>query len=153
TNALAVHPLSGEIIVAGQTKSTDFPKTAGADQEFHAADGGLIDTFVTRLDMTLTTRLQSTYLGGNGNDLGRAMAIHPGTGAIYVAGGTASTDFPGVAGAEQVAKAGAQDAFVSRMMLGSFATSGVTVFEFFNTILQHYFRTAVVAEANSIDAG
>ena len=32
-------------------------------------------------------------------------------------------------------------------------TANVTVFEFFNTTLKHYFRTAVVAEANAIDAG
>jgi hypothetical protein len=32
-------------------------------------------------------------------------------------------------------------------------TADVTVFEFYNTTLKHYFRTAVVAEANAIDAG
>src|SRR5438477_313907 len=32
-------------------------------------------------------------------------------------------------------------------------TANVTVFEFYNTTLKHYFRTAVVAEAIAIDGG
>jgi hypothetical protein len=48
------------------------------------------------LQPALTIRLQSTYLGGNGADYVRALAIHPTTGEVYVTGSTSSTDFPKV---------------------------------------------------------
>src|SRR6185295_16869825 len=66
---IAIHPGTGDVYVVGQTSSTDFPKTAGAEQPTHTPDG-VTDAFVTRLNAALTARLQSTYLGGNGNDFG-----------------------------------------------------------------------------------
>jgi hypothetical protein len=111
-NALAIHPSSGDVYVAGLTESTDFPKTAGAEQ---TTNGGGQDGFVTRLNAALTTRLQSTYLGGGANDVAFAIAIHPASGEVYVAGRTQSTDFPKVAGAEQGIIGGGSDAFVTRL--------------------------------------
>ncbi|MEO8134406.1 MAG: SBBP repeat-containing protein, partial [Betaproteobacteria bacterium] len=113
--ALAIHPVTGEVYVAGSTSSTNFPKVAGAEQSTHAVDGVDTDAFVTRLNAALTVRLQSTYLGGNGADSTNALAIHPVTGEIYVAGVTGSTDFPNVAGAEQTTRGIASDGFVTRL--------------------------------------
>ena len=42
--------------------------------------------------------LQSSYLGGTGTDVAYALAIHPASGEVYLAGLTTSPDLPGVAG-------------------------------------------------------
>jgi len=111
-HALAIHPKTGEVYVAGVTKSKDFPKTTGGAQgsisEFH-------DAFVSRLNKELTQILQSTYLGGSGDDSAKALAIHPQTGEIYVAGETLSTKFPKTTGGAQANKSGDTDAFVARL--------------------------------------
>ena len=110
--ALAIHPTSGELFVAGQTNSGDFPGTTGGAQP---AFGGVNDAFVARLNATLTTLSQATYLGGTGDDFGRALASHPTSGDVFVAGPTFSADFPGTAGGAQPASGGATDAFVARL--------------------------------------
>ncbi|MBK7473244.1 MAG: hypothetical protein IPI73_24070 [Betaproteobacteria bacterium] len=83
------------------------------------------DAFVTRLNAALTTRLQSTYLGGNADDLAYALAIHPATGEVYVAGYTEATDFPKVTGAEQTVKGAGADVFVSRYSFDLLALDAV----------------------------
>ncbi len=110
--ALAIHPTSGEVYVAGQTHSTDFPGAMGGAQP---ASAGAPDAFVARLDATLTTLIQTTYLGGRGTEIATSLAIHPLSGEVYVGGGTDSTDFPGTAGGAQPASAGASDVFVARL--------------------------------------
>jgi len=111
--ALAIHPTTGDVYVAGDTESTDFPKTTGGAQ---ASKGGRYDAFVTRLNSSLTQILQSTYLGGSNNDYARALAIHPTTGEVYVAGWTLSTDFPRTSGGAQASyRGGLTDAFVARL--------------------------------------
>jgi hypothetical protein len=57
--------------------------------------------------------LQSTYLGGTGNDDIRAVAVG-GTGDVYVAGRTDSTTFPGTIGGSQPPLRGGTDAFIAR---------------------------------------
>jgi hypothetical protein len=111
-NGLAIHPTSGEVYVAGATASTDFPGTTGGAQ---AASAGFGDAFVARLNPTLTMLNQATYLGGSDADQLRALAIHPTSGEVYVAGITVSTDFPGTTGGAQEANGSAGDAFVARL--------------------------------------
>jgi uncharacterized repeat protein (TIGR02543 family) len=113
TKAIAIHPATGDVYVAGTTSSTDFPRTSGSAQP--SFGGGEYDTFVARLNSSLTQILQSTYLGGSHRDYPKALAIHPTTGDIYVVGGTMSTDFPATAGGVQASKGGLWDAFVSRL--------------------------------------
>jgi hypothetical protein len=124
-SALAIHPTTGEVYVAGDTWSTDFPHTAGGAQPswhpgyFYDSDFGatipLPDSFVARLNSTLTQILQATYLGGSGDDVAYALAIHPTTGEVYVAGSTDSTDFPRTGGGAQASNGGGADAFVARL--------------------------------------
>ncbi len=57
---------SGDVYVVGRTDSTDFPGTAGGAQPSYG--GGTQDLFVAKLNSTLTSILQSTYLGGSGDD-------------------------------------------------------------------------------------
>jgi uncharacterized repeat protein (TIGR02543 family) len=110
--ALAIHPKTGEVYVAGSTISYDFPKTTGGAQ---ASYGGFSDAFVARLNSSLTQILQATYLGGRGADRARALAIHPTTGEVYVAGYTSSDNFPRTSGGAQASYGGFSDAFVARL--------------------------------------
>jgi uncharacterized repeat protein (TIGR01451 family) len=110
--ALAIAP-TGDVYVAGQTESVDFPGTLGGAQPTNAGFG---DAFVARLNSTLTSLIRATYLGGTGFDGGCGLAIHPTTGDIYVVGGTDSTDFPGTTGgAQPLYGGGFQDVFVARL--------------------------------------
>ena len=108
--AVTVHPVSGEVIVAGYTRATNLPGTAGGAQP---AFGGITDAFVSRFNASLTTLLQSTYLGGSENDQVNAVAVHPVSGEVIVAGYTNSTNLPGTAGGAQPTGSGG-DGFVSR---------------------------------------
>jgi hypothetical protein len=111
-NALVIHPASGDVYVAGNTGSTNFPGTAGGAR---TANAGGSDTFVARLSADLKTLTQATYLGGSGDDLGYALAIDPASGDVYVGGVTTSTNFPGTAGGAQPAGGGSSDSFVARL--------------------------------------
>jgi uncharacterized repeat protein (TIGR02543 family) len=111
--ALAIHPGTGDIYVAGETKSSNFFGTSGGAQSTYG--GGDYDGFISRINSDLTQLIQSTYLGGRDNDSIRAIAIHPQTGEVYVAGWTGSIDFPATTNGAQASKGGLWDAFVSRL--------------------------------------
>jgi len=118
--ALAIHPKTGEVYVAGGTDSTDFPNTTGGAQAtcnkcFRRDRVFSSDAFVARLNSNLTQILQSTYLGGSGTDQAKALAIHPKTDEVYVAGETLSADFPNTTGGAQRDYGGYGDAFVARL--------------------------------------
>jgi hypothetical protein len=115
-NAIAIHPTTGEVYVAGVTQSENFPNTSGGAQKRFG--GGYYDAFVARLSADLRILHQSTYLGGGEEDGANAIAIHPTTGEIYVAGGTYSTNFPNTTGGAQRSSGGDSDAFVARLNQG-----------------------------------
>jgi hypothetical protein len=75
--ALAIHPTTGEVYVAGVTESKDFPKTTGGAQASYGADALTNDAFVARLNKDLTQILQSTYLGGSGADMATPLPFIP----------------------------------------------------------------------------
>jgi hypothetical protein len=84
---------SGNVYVAGYTLSTDFPVS---DEYMSDPGDGFIDTYVAKLDPTVggpSQLLYCTYLGGNDDDECDGMVID-GSGIVYVAGSTLSTDFP-----------------------------------------------------------
>ncbi|HVA00140.1 MAG TPA: SBBP repeat-containing protein, partial [Terriglobia bacterium] len=109
-SAIAVDS-SGDAFVAGTTSSTNFPTTAGAAQTGFA--GGQTDAFVARLNPAGDTLAYATYLGGTGNDTAHAIALDS-SGDAFVAGDTASTDFPTHAPL-QSANGGQGDAFLSEV--------------------------------------
>jgi Beta-propeller repeat len=75
--------------LTGFTRSTDFPTTAGAFDTSLA--GSNDDAFVTKLNADGSTLGYSTFLGGDGGDTGRAIALDSSANA-YVTGTTGSTD-------------------------------------------------------------
>jgi hypothetical protein len=112
--AIAIHPITGDVYAAGLTESTNFPKTTGGAQGRHG--GGWKDGFVARLNSSLTQILQSTYLGGSGWDEATALAIHPTTGEVYVAGVTESANFPRTTGGAQAKYGGGHsEVFVAKL--------------------------------------
>jgi len=86
---------SGNAYLAGATQSNDFP-TINAIQTTNA---GSLDAVVFKLDPS-GSPLFSTYLGGSNSDDGRGIAVD-GSGNMYVAGNTSSTNFPITSGAFQ----------------------------------------------------
>lgn len=109
-NGIAVDA-AGNAWVTGKTASTDFPATRDGLQR--AYGGGGDDAFAAKINATGTALLYSTLLGGGDSDIGNAIAVDR-AGNVYVAGATASADFPTKVGALQNAtKGGARDAFVT----------------------------------------
>ena len=106
-NAIAVDG-SGNVYVAGDTMSTDFPVSNPAQRTL----GGQMDAFVTKLTPAGVIAF-STFLGGAGNEHAGGIAVDGG-GNSYVAGGTFSANFPAI-GASQPANGGGQDAFVTKI--------------------------------------
>ncbi len=107
---LAVDPASGDVLVTGNTQSTNFP-TANPLQATHG--GGFDDVFLTRLNAAGTALVYSTYLGGNNPDFGYAIAVDP-AGGVLVTGETHSTNFP-TANPLQATNRGGADVFVTRL--------------------------------------
>ncbi len=102
---------TGNAYLAGYTTSTNFP-TANAVQ---AANGGFQDAFVTKLNAAGTALVYSTYLGGNGGDQARGIAIDS-AGSAYVTGFTGSTNFPTANALQASQGAGnSQDIFVTKL--------------------------------------
>jgi hypothetical protein len=84
--------------------------------ERHGREYGFtVSAYDPSLPLVIDPLLQSTYLGGSGEDFATGVAIHPTTGDVYIAGRTESTPFPGTAGGAQPATTGLPDAFVARL--------------------------------------
>ena len=114
----------GNVFVAGNTWSKDFPATPGVYNTAH--NGGNDDAFVSKLNNGLTSLLASTYLGGYSNDCGKAIAVDGG-GNVYVTGDTVSPNFPTTAGAYATSyNRGSKDVFISKFDNGLASLSAST---------------------------
>ncbi|HEV8145787.1 MAG TPA: SBBP repeat-containing protein, partial [Bryobacteraceae bacterium] len=95
---------AGNIYVAGETYSADFPVTPGALQrEF----GGDRDAFVVKLSSE-GQLLWGTYLGGRFTESANALALDR-DGSVIIAGSSSSLDFP------TVPPTGQRGAFVAKL--------------------------------------
>ncbi len=89
-----------------------FPTTTGAYDLVHRGNS---DVFVSKLNPTLGALLYSTFIGGNGFDDGRSIAIN-GSGEAYVCGYTGSDNFPTTVGAyDRSYNGGSHDIFVTKL--------------------------------------
>ena len=106
----------GNAYVTGETRSANFPTTAGAFQSTYGGGnqhGG--DAFVTKLNSSGSALVYSTYLGGGSIDIGTAIVVDP-SGIAYVTGWTDSWNFPATPGALQTGYGGGlDDAFVTKL--------------------------------------
>jgi uncharacterized protein (TIGR03437 family) len=101
---------AGNVWVGGATASPDFPITANAISHTFGGEIDLGpfrygDAFVAKFDPTGSHLLYSTYLGGSQPDEAFGIAVDS-TGAVYVAGGTGSPNFPTTPGALQITYTG-----------------------------------------------
>jgi hypothetical protein len=80
----------GNIIILGETYSSDFPNTTGAYQNESA---GTQDLSITKMDPNSTYLIFSTYIGGWHMEFPSALDIDD-NGDIYATGETWATDFP-----------------------------------------------------------
>jgi hypothetical protein len=115
-SSIALDPL-GYTYVAGYTFSTDFPLVNPLQRLL----GGASDAFVAKFVPGGTSLVYSTYLGGVGTDQGEGIAVDA-AGYAYVAGSTASADFPITSSASQTnlngpsgVKSTVFDAFLTRI--------------------------------------
>lgn len=100
----------GNAVVTGQTDSSNFPVTA---DRFHTKRDN-VDAFVARLNADGSRLLSSTFLGGDGDDIGRAVALDS-AGNPWVAGSTTSNNFLVEAPSMQRTRIGETDIFLSRI--------------------------------------
>ena len=99
---------AGNIYVAGDTTSTNFPTLNPAQKQL----SGQENAFVTKLNSSGAI-VYSTYFGGSATDSATAIAVDT-TGNAYIAGGTWSSNLPAVS-AFQSTNGGGQDAFVAKL--------------------------------------
>ncbi|MFN2510104.1 MAG: SBBP repeat-containing protein [Pyrinomonadaceae bacterium] len=100
----------GSAYLTGSTTSMDFP-LAG---EFQNTLDSFGDVFVVKLNPAGTALIYSTYLGGDSDEIGNAIAVDS-QGSAYVVGATFSSTFPRTPGAFQDAKDGSTDSFVTKL--------------------------------------
>jgi hypothetical protein len=107
--ATALAVTADAVYIAGWTRSTDLPATAGSAQP--SWSGHHTEAFVARLSRDLRTIERTSYLGGSDLEAVLGMAVGP-TG-VFVTGDTYSNGLASP-GSAQPLKAGPSDAFVAR---------------------------------------
>lgn len=100
----------GDAYVVGGTKSFAFPTTLNAYQGARAGD---TDAILTKFNSAGSGLLYSTFIGGGGTDRGSGVVVDS-AGIAYVAGFTASADFP-TENAFQNSPGGSFDAFFAKI--------------------------------------
>jgi uncharacterized protein (TIGR03437 family) len=99
---------AGNVFITGTTDSHDFPQIRPRQLYF-----GARDAYLTKLDATGSTVLDSTFVGGTLLDQGNGVALDS-TGAAYVVGFTEATSFITTQGAFQNRLSGTRDAFITK---------------------------------------
>ncbi|UCE74006.1 MAG: SBBP repeat-containing protein [Methanomassiliicoccales archaeon] len=92
-------------------ESYDFPTTPGA---FNTTGDSGNDTFVSKFTPDGSNLVYSTFLGGNGLDMGYTIEVDS-VGCAYVAGVTISDDFPTTNGSYDPTYNGYADAFITKL--------------------------------------
>ncbi|MEW5985544.1 MAG: SBBP repeat-containing protein [Chloroflexota bacterium] len=100
--------------VTGFTGSAAFPTTAGAYDVTY--NGNPYDVYVTRLSADGSGLIYSTFLGGNNEDRGLALALDA-LGKTYVTGYTLSVDFP-------TTTAAGASGYYQKLFVASFSQDG-----------------------------
>lgn len=121
----------GEVIVdnadniyfASTTASANFPTTPGVFQSVYG--GGPQDAVVCKLNPMLTGMVFSTFLGGTAADAAYGIQLNS-LNIPYIAGGTASTNFPVTPGTLHTTNQGGIDGFLSRLNASGTALTAST---------------------------
>lgn len=107
---------AGNVFLAGDTRSSDFPTNGGFDTTYGAPPFGYGEAFVTKVNAVGTSLGWSSYYGGHrgaSDDRAHEVAVDA-AGNVYITGYSTALDFP-VAGAWDSTLGGTADAFVSKI--------------------------------------
>ena len=124
------------IIVTGDTYSSDFPIFNAFDSQIDDKNDGFASKFSSNGNL-----IWSTYLGGNDNDYGRYVAIDS-ENNIIITGYTRSDDFP-ILNAYDNTQNGSSDVFVAK-----FASSGSLLWSTYLGGSQSDSSTGIIIKAN-----
>jgi hypothetical protein len=102
----------GEAYIVGQTFSKDFPNK----NAYQGSLSGFTNAFVTKLNVTGSDVLSSTFLGGSGFDGATGIALDH-RDSVYVTGTTTSIDFPLVRAFQSKNQGGQSDGFIAKLDL------------------------------------
>lgn len=120
-SAMVVDP-AGVVYITGTTASTNLPVT---DNAAELTLGGIVDAFMAKIDLSQLAAkalVYTSYLGGNDLDVATSM-VEDASGNIYIAGYTASSNFPTAGTPFQATSGGGWDVFLSE-----YDTSGKLVY-------------------------
>jgi gliding motility-associated-like protein len=108
---------AGNVFLASCTQSGDFPVTPGTPIQ-GTFGGGRQDGVILKFTPNLNAVLFSSFFGGSGDDACFVMSISPLTGHLYVAGGSNSTNLPGITATvmTRTYQGGEVDGFVTEIM-------------------------------------
>jgi uncharacterized protein (TIGR03437 family) len=103
---------SGNIYICGQSQSGDLPTKASSYQPNFkgSGDDDIGDAFLAKFTPTGAVSYL-TYIGGTGDEMCTTLAVDA-TGAVYIAGGTNSRNFPTTSGVMQTSYGGDGGNFV-----------------------------------------
>lgn len=149
---------ANQVAVTGWTFSANFPTKGLNGGAIFQGDQPGRDAFVSRFRVDLAganSLLNSTYLGGGGDDQGRGIAADD-LGDLYVVGDTTSRNFPTTAGSfratdpDPIAATNSRDGFVTRILqstgaLGYSTYLGGTAEDIATSVAVTPAREAVVA--------
>jgi len=99
----------GNLILFGQSGSADFPVS---DDAYQAAKGSRDDAVIVKLSPNLDRLIYATFIGGSGNDAGRAGCIGA-DGSMIVAGSSSGGTWP-TKNAHQSESKGPGDTIIAR---------------------------------------
>lgn len=109
-----VRDSQGAIYVGGYTESFDFPTTPGVFDPTANPSPYRRQAYVTKFNPSGMTLDYSTFIDGNNSDYVYGLAVD-GTGAIYLAGETRSSDFPTTPNAPTPGFGGQVDGYVLKL--------------------------------------
>jgi hypothetical protein len=124
---------AGAIYVTGTTDSADFP----AVNAFQPELSGGFDAFVAKIDPATSTLLWSSFLGGDQDERGEAVALD-GRGNVYLGGQTKSLSFPILNAVQGSFGGGESDAFITKLE----TTAPDTIGRFRPSVGQHFLHDA-----------
>jgi hypothetical protein len=137
----AITDADGNIWLTGwSTSSMSFPRTKNAAQSNYR--GGEDDAFVAAISSDCTKLLYGSFLGGNGYDEARGIAVDW-TGRVVVCGYTSSDNFPVTGGALQSGRKGFEGGFISAI---DTASGNVTYSTYFGGSYQDFFEKIAVTD-------
>lgn len=109
---------SDNVFITGETASVTGISTAGSHQPLYG--GGYKEAYLAQFSHT-GEQLWGSYYGGNGEDYGKGITIHP-PNNLYLVGNTGSNESISTPGAHQPNRGGYDDAFIVKFELDNIPT-------------------------------